>query len=115
MEVAIAGLDETGVRRTFSIQRSTDEPEEQDVQYGMDSYCVSTERGATLYGCLSRVRLDGVLLTLEFTAEDAEILEISPTVVIDLHDKATGLADLPANLRRLLDWGATAKRPELRF
>lgn len=40
--VGIAGIDDTGARRTFELQRATYEPEEQDVQHGMDTYCVST-------------------------------------------------------------------------
>jgi hypothetical protein len=46
----------------------------------MDSCCVSTERGFTVYGCLRSVRLTGALLTLQFTVEDAEILDVATPV-----------------------------------
>ena len=113
LELGIAGTDERGARRTFSLQRSTYEPEEQDIQYGMDTCCVSTERGATLYGCPRRVSLDGTVLTLEFLPEDAEVLEVDTTVEAELG--ATGLTDLGAKLSDVLAWGAPAKRPELHF
>ena len=79
LEVGIAGVDGAGVRRSFSIQRSTYEPDDQEVRAGMDSYCVSTERGFTVYGCLRSVRLTGALLTLQFAVEDAEVLAKTET------------------------------------
>ncbi|MGI5505138.1 Imm10 family immunity protein [Lentzea sp. CA-135723] len=111
LEVAIAGVDATGARRSFSFQRATCEPDEQDVQGGMDSYCVSNERGETLYGCLRLVRRDGSHLTLEFTADDAAILELTGPVEADL-GTADG-AEFGAKLRDVLDWGAEDRRPEL--
>ncbi|MFJ8916414.1 Imm10 family immunity protein [Amycolatopsis sp. NPDC102389] len=113
LEVGIAGVDGAGVRRSFSIQRSTYEPDEQEVQSGMDSYNVSTERGLTVYGCLRVVRLTGALLTLEFTAEDARILEVSAPVEVDLSGSGVNDADVSGWLREILDWGAPEKRPEL--
>ncbi|MET9225020.1 Imm10 family immunity protein [Lentzea sp. NPDC003310] len=113
LEVAVAGLDESGARRSFSIQCSTGEPDEQDVQYGMDTHCVSTERGATLYGCLRAVLLEGTVLTLEFVAEDAEVLEIAPSVEVELGD--ADVTELGGRLHDLLERGASAKRPDLRI
>lgn len=113
VEVGIAGVDGGGVRRSFSIQRSTYEPDEQEVRSGMDSYCVSTERGVTVYGCLRGVRLTGALLTLEFTAEDAEILDVPTAVAADLSGSGIDEVDLSGRLRQVLDWGAHDKRPEL--
>ncbi|MFI7123756.1 Imm10 family immunity protein [Amycolatopsis sp. NPDC049868] len=113
LEVGIAGVDGAGVRRSFSIQRSTYEPDEQEVRSGMDSYNVSTEQGLTVYGCLRIVRLTGTILTLEFTAEDAGILEISTPVEVDLSGLGIDDADLSGWLRKILDWGAREKRPEL--
>ncbi|MBB5804323.1 hypothetical protein F4560_004091 [Saccharothrix ecbatanensis] len=113
LEVGIAGVDGARVRRSFSIQRSTYEPDEQEVRSGMDSYNVSTERGLTVYGCLRSVRLTGALLTLEFTAEDAGILEVPTHVEVDLSGSGVDDADLSGRLREILDWGAREKRPEL--
>ncbi|WP_079038828.1 Imm10 family immunity protein [Streptomyces sp. NBRC 110028] len=113
LEVAIAGVDDAGSRRSISIQRSTYEPDEQEVQSGMDSYNISTERGFTVYGCLHSVRLTDSLLTLEFTAEDAEILEIPTPVEIDLRESGTTNADLRNKLRAILDWGSHEKRPQM--
>jgi hypothetical protein len=113
LEVGLAGVDEAGVPRSFSIQRSTYEPDEQEVQSGMDSYNVSTERGFTVYGCLRSVRLSNLVLALEFTAEDAEILEISTPVEVNLSEAQVDEENLSRKLREILDWGSLEKRPEL--
>lgn len=113
LEVGILGVDEEGTRRHFSIQRSTYDPDEQEVQAEMDSYNVSTERGFTTYGCLRSVRFDAPLLTLEFRDEDAEILAISTTVQVTLEGAGVDYVNLCSKLREILDWGAAEKRPEL--
>ena len=113
LEVGISGIDDAGVRRSFSIQRSTYEPDEQEVRSGMDSYNVSTERGLTVYGCLRRVQFTGAVLILEFTAENAEVLEIPTPVEVDLSSSEVNDAELAEKLREILDWGAREKRPEL--
>ncbi|HWU07577.1 MAG TPA: Imm10 family immunity protein [Streptomyces sp.] len=113
LEVGLAGVDEAGVPRSFSIQRSTYEPDEQEVQSGMDSYNVSTERGFTVYGCLRSVRFSNLVLALEFTAEDAEILEISTPVEVNLSEAQVDEENLSRKLREILDWGSLEKRPEL--
>ncbi len=112
IEVAFAGVDEDGVRRSFSFQRSSyDEPDEQDVDGGMDSYCVTTERGATVYGCLVAARFQNGRLVLDFTAEDARVLELATSVEVDLSGVDRGV--LAEKLREVLDWGAESKRPVL--
>ncbi|MFE9924046.1 Imm10 family immunity protein [Streptomyces sp. NPDC005774] len=113
LEVGVRGIDDAGVRRSFSIQRSTYEPDEQEVQSGMDSYNVSNEQGFTVYGCLRRVWLNGTLLALEFAAEDAEILEIPARVEVDLCDSGVDITNLSTKLSEILDWGSPEKRPEL--
>ncbi|MCP2331294.1 Immunity protein 10 [Actinoalloteichus cyanogriseus DSM 43889] len=79
----------------------------------MDSYNVSKGQGVTVYGCLRRVRLNGAMLDLEFTAEDADILEISTVVEVDLRDSRVDITNLSMKLREILDWGDPEKRPEL--
>ncbi|MFH9607486.1 Imm10 family immunity protein [Streptomyces sp. NPDC017448] len=113
LEVGVSGMDESGVPRSFSIQRSTYEPDEQEIQSGMDSYNVSTERGFTVYGCLRSVRFSHMVLTLEFTAEDAEILEISTTVEVNLNEAQVDAENFSRKLREIVDWGSPGKRPDL--
>ncbi|MFC9253624.1 Imm10 family immunity protein [Amycolatopsis thailandensis] len=113
LEVGVAGVDESGTPRSFSFQRSTYEPDEQEIRSGMDSYNVSTERGLTVYGCLRGVRLSGMVLTLEFSAEDAEILEIPTTVEVNLTEARVDEENLSRKLREILDWGSPEKRPDL--
>ncbi len=111
LEVGIAGVDEDGIRRSLSIQRSTYGPDEQDVAGGMDSYNVSTERGLTVYGCLRRVLLGEATLTLEFVPADAEILGISNPVEADVGGSGVDHAMLSAKLSDIVEWGATDQRP----
>ncbi|WP_228989982.1 Imm10 family immunity protein [Streptomyces sp. DH8] len=113
LEVGVSGMDESGVPRSFSIQRSTYEPDEQEIQSGMDSYNVSTERGFTVYGCLRSVRFSQMVLTLEFSAEDAEILEVSTTVEVNLNEAQVDAENFSRKLREILDWGSPGKRPDL--
>lgn len=113
LEVGIAWVDDAGAQRSLVIQRSTYQPDEQEVQCGMDSYCVSNEQGLTVYGCLRRVRLDGSLLTFEFIAEDAEILAFSTSVELDLSGVGVDKVHLSTKLGEILDWGSRGKRPEL--
>ncbi|MEU7475565.1 Imm10 family immunity protein [Lentzea sp. NPDC042327] len=112
IEVALTGLDESGLRRSFSFQRSSyDEPDEQDVEVGLDSYCVVTERGRTCYGCLTAVGFGTARLTLDFTAEDAAALDIATRVELDLSGVDQDV--LAEKLCNVLDWGAQAKRPAI--
>jgi len=114
LEVAIAGVDESGVQRTFSFQRSSfEEPDEQDVENGMDSYNISTERGATVYGGLQTVRLIGLQLSLDFVPEDAQALGIVAPVEVDLGGAEVNIVDFSTKLRNILEWGAAGKRPEI--
>jgi hypothetical protein len=113
LQVGISGIDDAGVRRSFSIERSTYEPDEHEVRYGMDSYNISNEQGFTVYGCLRRVQLNGSLLSLEFTAEDAEIFEIPTLLEVDLGDSGVDITNLSRRLSEILDWGSREKRPEL--
>lgn len=113
LEVGIRGVDDSGAQRSFSIQRSTYEPDEQEVRSGMDSYNISTEQGSTVYGCLRRVRLADPMLTLEFNAEDAGMLEISTSLDVDLRGSEVDVVSLSRKLREILDWGSQEKRPEL--
>ncbi|GAB3992570.1 hypothetical protein GCM10029992_02050 [Glycomyces albus] len=115
LEVGLQGVGETGSQRSFSIQRSTYQPDEQDVQNGMDSYCVSTERGYTLYGCLRSVCFGDALLTLEFREEHARILGSEVRVEFEIGDSEASRidrAELARKLREILDWGAEEQRPE---
>ncbi|GAB3954014.1 Imm10 family immunity protein [Streptomyces sparsus] len=113
LEIGVAGVDESGVARSLSIQRSTYEPDEQEIQSGMDSYSVSTERGFTVYGCLRSVRLSDTFLTLYFAAEDAEALEISTPVAVELSKTRVDEGHLSRKLREILDWGPPEKRPDM--
>ncbi|PRH80201.1 hypothetical protein C6N75_05635 [Streptomyces solincola] len=113
LEVAVAGATESGEDMSLSIQRSTYDPDEQEIEAGLDSYNISTERGFTAYGCLRSVQLTDALLTLEFTEEGAGALEVPSGVAVHLEGVDVDRAVLAARLREILDWGASEKRPHL--
>lgn len=113
IDVGIAWVDEDGTPHSLSFQRCTAEPEEQDIRAGMDSYCVCTERGLTVYGCLQTVQLESGMLTLVFVAEDADIFGIPGSVTIDLRYAGVDEAIIADRLRDVLDWGSPARRPVL--
>jgi hypothetical protein len=113
IEVGVAGTDESGEWKSFSIQRSTYEPDDQEVLAGMDSYCISDERGYATYGCLRRVRLMGSALVLEFRREDAEIFGISNNIEVDLGEAEVDVAVVWNKLKHIVDWGSVDKRPDL--
>ncbi|SDI02633.1 hypothetical protein SAMN05421505_1317 [Sinosporangium album] len=79
----------------------------------MDSYNISTERGLTVYGCLRRVQLADAMLAMHFAVEDAEILEISSSIEIDLGGLEIDIALLSRMLRMILSWGSLEKQPQL--
>lgn len=111
--VGIEWTDEEGAARSLLLQRSTHEPDEQDVRGGMDSYCVSTERGFTVYGCLRTVVFGGTTLTLVFRQEDAQALGVPSEVALELGTAEVDTAHLADRLREVLHWGRASLRPEL--
>ncbi|WDZ84086.1 Imm10 family immunity protein [Micromonospora cathayae] len=113
LEVGVAGVDDAGVHRSLSVQRSTYEPDDQEVRSGMDSYSVSTERGLTVYGCLRRVELTASRLTLELVDEDADALGVATPIQVALTESGVERVTLSEKLREILEWGAHEKRPEL--
>lgn len=111
LDVGFRGVDEAGVRRSLSVQRSVCGPDAQDVAGGVDLYCVCTELGLTTYGCLQRVRIEGAVLTLELEPTDAEILLIPDRVELELGGSGVDVEIMLARLRDIVEWGAIAKRP----
>ncbi|GHH92611.1 Imm10 family immunity protein [Streptomyces capillispiralis] len=98
----------------FDLQRFLEEqPDEQNMRNGTDSYCVVNESGGVHYGGLEEVSLSPGLLTLRFDDEAIEALGL-PSRVIPLGVAAeVDLDALRAGLHRVLTYGNPRRHPRL--
>jgi hypothetical protein len=91
----------------------SEQPDEQNVRNGTDTYCVINESGGVHYGGLKGVSLLPGLLTLSFDDEAVKVLGL-PSNVIPLRIASTvGLAELRAGLHRVLTYGNPKRYPRL--
>jgi hypothetical protein len=83
-----------GDENTLEIQRGTDEPDEQDVERGQDTYCLVVNAGATVYGGVRAWTLGANDLRLELEPWAAAELGVDDELVFDLtRVDASGLRD----------------------
>ncbi|MFG3007424.1 Imm10 family immunity protein [Streptomyces calvus] len=98
----------------FDLQRFLNEqPDEQNVRNGTDSYCVVNESGGVHYGGLEEVSLLPGLLTLRFNDEAAEVLGLPSTIIPLGISSGVDLDQLRAGLHRVLTYGNPQKHPRL--
>ena len=114
-EVVEAGLAEhaDGSGWALLFQRTDHEPDEQDIRLGMDSYCLTTGGGLTVYGGLRRAELDGRLLRLTLSVEAADILRLAEVVTVRLEVEAALRQVFVEMLPRVVLWGRSEERPDL--
>ena len=90
-----------------------EEPDEQNVRNGTDSYCVMNESGGVHYGGLRGVSLLPDLLTFSFDHEAVEALSL-PSKIIPLGiSPEVDLQELRTGLQRVLTYGNPEKLPRL--
>ena len=89
-EVVEAGLSEHagGSGWALFFQRTDYEPDEQDIRWGMNSYCLTTGGGLTVYGGLRRAELDGDVLRLTLSGGAADVLRLAEVVTVRLEVEA---------------------------
>ncbi|MFI9726281.1 hypothetical protein [Streptomyces sp. NPDC052092] len=98
----------------FDFQRFVDDqPDEQNVRNGTDSYCVMNESGGVHYGGLKGVSLLPDLLTLSFTEEAIEVLGLPSNIIPLAIAPSVDLGGLQAGLQRVLTYGNPKKIPRL--
>lgn len=98
--------------RQLIIQTALYEPDDQDQQLGLDSYCVMDENGATYYGGIEEALLTGTTLRLTFTEEATHELALpTPSLTLNLNVSADDVAALAAGLGRALSYGNPQQRP----
>ena len=66
----------------------SDRIDKQDSILGMDTYAISTQDGATVYGGVESATLNGTSLELQLTAETAAVLGLSESLVLRFEDPA---------------------------
>ncbi len=76
--------------------------DEQDRLLGQDTYCISTEWGATVYGGVMSCILQDNVLVLTLDPEAADILELSKECFLNLHTEQDAILQLRQGLRRIL-------------
>ncbi|MFI6516061.1 Imm10 family immunity protein [Spirillospora sp. NPDC050679] len=102
--------DGGGMALTFMC--GLDEPDEQDVEQGMDSYCLVTADQGTAYGGVTEVVLRDGVLRVVVAADDLEALGLDDTeieAVLDVDEQ--DVERLRDALRRILAYGRPDAHP----
>ena len=73
-----------------------------DRNAGLDTYCISNEAGATVYGGVGRWSIAGADLTLALDAKTAADLGVAEQLTIELAFAAASITDLDAALAEIL-------------
>ncbi|MGA5105151.1 hypothetical protein ACPCC3_16135 [Streptomyces cellulosae] len=108
------GVDAVENGYYFDLQRFVDDqPDEQNVRNGTDSYCVVNESGGVHYGGLRGVSLLPDLLTLSFDEEAVEVLALPSSIIPLAIAPSVDLGGLRAGLQRVLAYGNPQKIPRL--
>ncbi|KAA2263820.1 hypothetical protein F0L68_09115 [Solihabitans fulvus] len=95
------------------IQATRGEFTEQDRRLGMDTYSVSNEHGASVYGGVRACAVDGDVLRLALTRDAAEQLGVEQDVEIQLPAGAGAAARLRAELAVVLTRSRAEEIPQL--
>ncbi|GGR19036.1 Imm10 family immunity protein [Streptomyces roseolus] len=106
--VPTAGVIESEDEESFALefQSGIEEPDEQAVRLGMDSYCVVTPDQNTAYGCLRAVELGGDLLRVTFDPAHLDDLGLEdPVVEVVLDAPAEDVARMREALKHILAYG----------
>ncbi|PXX55656.1 immunity protein 10 of polymorphic toxin system [Nocardia tenerifensis] len=91
-----------------------EEPDEQEVALGMDTYCLVTPDQGTAYGCVSEVVLGEDVLRVSLDPESLDDLGLADTVVEALlRAPDSEVARLREVLPRILSYGRPESRPRL--
>jgi len=104
--VVVLAEDPMETGRRIELQRALD-PDQQDKDQAMDTYCVSTSWGPSCYGGIEAIVLEGRNLTIVFQQKAANVLELPVKLVLDLVIDEPALVTLRAGLKRIFSDGAS--------
>jgi hypothetical protein len=115
-DVLVAGVAERGdgTGRELIFQASVEEPDEQDVDLGMDTYCLVTEQQGTAYGCVQKLTIDGDRLRMLLRDDALEDLGL-PDIAIEvrLAVDTDAIDQLREKLQQILSYGRESARPSM--
>jgi hypothetical protein len=114
-----AAIEESNLDQTFMVSLAEQENgagesitiaimlvnSQQDIDLGLDTYCVSNGWGATVYGGITAYRMDDRRLTLYLSQDAARRLKTRRTFVIDLQIGDDDIEKLRRGLARILGVG----------
>ena len=113
----VIGLREnaTAHAKSLILFQAEDDPDQQDSDLGMDTYCLVVEPGqATTYGGVLECELQPKALRLRLTEDAAGVLGIPADTTFPLSVDAAQLDELRRGLYRVLTSGSSDLRPRLR-
>lgn len=111
---ALAEQDD-GEGLQFIFQSCIDEPDESDIETGMDTHCLVTADQATAYGCVKQAVLEGSILRLVFHEESLEDLGLPDSEVhVTLEAEEEEIREFGDVLSNILAYGRLGSRVELR-
>ncbi|MEU8104606.1 Imm10 family immunity protein [Nonomuraea muscovyensis] len=103
---------EDGTGNALIFMMSPEEPDEQEIGPGMDTYrIVREDQSGTTYGGITHCDLAYGRLTLHFTEKAAEELGVEPVLQIDLQVDDHSIELLKNSLREILLSGHHGQRP----
>ncbi|MDO9456621.1 Imm10 family immunity protein [Nocardioides sp.] len=111
--VAFEEIEDKG--RALFLMSDLEEPDDQEIKLGMDTYCLVNQDDETHYGGVERVTLDGRSLGLHLLKGAADKLGLPRVVRLELTvdvDEAT-VAELRGGLRWVLTFGNPLHHPAL--
>jgi immunity protein 10 of polymorphic toxin system len=112
----VAGVAERddGTGRALIFQASLEEPDEQDVDLGMDTYCLVTEQQGTAYGCVQELTIDGDRLRMLLREDALADLGLPDSAVeVRLAVDTAAIDQLGEALRQILSYGRESARPSV--
>lgn len=99
--------------RSLSFQRGLEDVDEDDAAMGLDSYCVTTDAGRTVYGGVEEAELGDGVLRLRLAADKAASLRVDPNIELELALEDRLRAEVIDNLRSVLRYGRSRSAPRM--
>ncbi|MFE5509644.1 Imm10 family immunity protein [Streptomyces sp. NPDC056529] len=107
--------EDTEDARYFDLQRALEEPDSQEIDLEMDSYCIVSESEGVDYGGLAEVTMLPGRLVLRFRPEAVEELELPSEEITLAIDPGVDAHELWAGLQKVLTYGNRLKVPTMRL
>ncbi|GGW09159.1 hypothetical protein GCM10010264_38130 [Streptomyces globisporus] len=97
--------------RYFDLQRMIEEPDQQEIDLELDSYCIVSESDGVDYGGLEEVTLLPGWLILQFRSESAKELELPSQAITLGIAPGVDIGELRTGVKKVLTYGNPSKVP----